>query len=172
MIIRCKIGIHDWSNDCAKCSRCGKTRNKQHDWSKNCEKCANCNYSRENVHEWAKCKCTKCETTRNEEHTWNLNKCINCGITKKEAIIKDLLVAKFQEMADICNTPHSDILLVNRLVQKSVLSEAQKKYFEKLIENANIEKKRIEEKKEEKYEKIASKYGISIKELFSMWSDT
>ena len=62
---------HDWSTDCEKCARCGRTRNHPHDWSTDCEKCARCERTRSNQHEWLytqeedqdgrkKKKCSKC----------------------------------------------------------------------------------------------------------------
>jgi hypothetical protein len=34
--------FHDWSNDCERCARCGKRRNRAHQWSRNCAKCKHC----------------------------------------------------------------------------------------------------------------------------------
>jgi uncharacterized protein (TIGR02145 family) len=49
MSIKCKIGLHDWSKNCEKCSKCENTRDFQHDWSKDSEKCSKCGYIRKSV---------------------------------------------------------------------------------------------------------------------------
>ena len=74
---------HDWSEDCEKCSRCGKIRmGNYHDWWIDCEKCAKCGKSRENHHNWSKdCeKCSKCRVTRKNQHDWSedCEKCSKC----------------------------------------------------------------------------------------------
>ncbi len=40
MSFKCKIGLHSW-NGC-KCSECGKISENQHDWSKDCAECSKC----------------------------------------------------------------------------------------------------------------------------------
>lgn len=80
MDIKCKLGFHDWSKDCEKCSRCGKTEN-HHDWSKDCQKCSRCGEIRDDAHDWsANCeKCNKCHITREGAHVWEGDKCSVCG---------------------------------------------------------------------------------------------
>jgi uncharacterized protein (TIGR02145 family) len=58
--IKCFLGLHDWSKDCAQCSKCGMIRDKQHDWSKDCEKCSKCEKIRENKHSGKGFECIKC----------------------------------------------------------------------------------------------------------------
>lgn len=107
MSLKCKLGFHNWSNNCEKCSDCGKERKTQHDWSIDCEKCAKCGFLRKNHHDWdkncEKCsickkecknqhdwnadceKCTKCNKTRKNQHDWNKDceKCEKCGKIRK-----------------------------------------------------------------------------------------
>jgi len=58
MSFKCKIGMHSW-NGC-KCSDCERTRDDQHDWSKDCEKCFKCGKTRKSLHKWDGYKCSQC----------------------------------------------------------------------------------------------------------------
>jgi hypothetical protein len=60
--IACILGKHKW-NGC-KCSECGKLRGEEHDWSQNCEKCSICGKELQDAHKWNGYKCTRCKATR------------------------------------------------------------------------------------------------------------
>jgi uncharacterized protein len=83
MNLKCIIGIHDWSEDCEHCAKCGKFKNptdEGHDWTSDCEKCAICGKSSHNHrHTWSGCKCSICGKTRDDEHKYNGNVCSVCG---------------------------------------------------------------------------------------------
>lgn len=85
MALTCILGFHTW--DGCKCTNCGKIRDEGHDWSKDCEKCSRCGKTRENAHTWAGCKCTNCGKTRDEGHNWSKDceKCSICGVTRQNA---------------------------------------------------------------------------------------
>ena len=80
MSIKCWIGIHDWSVDCAECSRCGKARANAHDWN-GC-KCRTCGCTRDEGHDWNGCKCQTCGRTRDEGHDWSADSCRRCLQTR------------------------------------------------------------------------------------------
>jgi hypothetical protein len=84
---RCGGYFHEWSHDCERCSRCGKTRDREHDWSKDCEQCSKCGKPRPNTHDWDKCKCKNCSKTRDEGHDWSedCERCSNCGKARSNA---------------------------------------------------------------------------------------
>jgi len=112
MNLKCKLGFHNWSNDCEKCSICGKSRKKNHNWShdcekcsicgqtrerehywsNNCEKCAVCGKTRDNYHKWSGCRCLVCLTIRDEHHVWQSCICSKCG--KEEHIIVNNICSK------------------------------------------------------------------------------
>lgn len=82
MSFKCKIGLHAW--DGCKCSECGKIRNAGHDFSTDCAKCSRCGQTfDEDLHDWsADCdKCARCGKTRENRHSWDKNceKCSKCG---------------------------------------------------------------------------------------------
>jgi len=79
MSLKCNLGLHDWSKDCEKCSKCGNARDKGHDWSENCEKCSKCYKTRYTGHKWTGCKCSQCGATRGESHKWVDGICSMCG---------------------------------------------------------------------------------------------
>jgi len=85
MSFTCKIGLHDWSVDCEKCSKCGKPSNKVHNWKNDCEKCSECGITKENQHNWISCRCASCGKTRDKKHNWieNCNKCSECGKSRE-----------------------------------------------------------------------------------------
>jgi hypothetical protein len=87
MGLRCKMGLHDWSE--CRCSSCGKTRDAEHDahdWSKDCERCARCGATRPAMHDWSKdCgRCARCGATRPAMHDWSEDsaRCACCGADK------------------------------------------------------------------------------------------
>ncbi|MBK7214980.1 MAG: hypothetical protein IPH88_17160 [Bacteroidales bacterium] len=80
----CKLGIHKW-NGCT-CKNCGKYRNKYHNFSDDCEKCSVCGKEISESHAWNGCKCKKCNKTRDSEHKTNGGStCLNCGKSVKSA---------------------------------------------------------------------------------------
>jgi hypothetical protein len=61
MSIKCKFGFHIW--DGCKCIQCDKINDNFHDWSKDCGKCSKCGKTREEYyHKWSidSEKCTIC----------------------------------------------------------------------------------------------------------------
>ena len=62
MNLKCLVDFHEW-NGCG-CPKCGKYRDEGHDWSEDCEKCAKCGKTRADQHSWNGCKCTSCGKTR------------------------------------------------------------------------------------------------------------
>ena len=60
MSLLCKLGLHNWNQDCEECARCGKNRIGAHKWTKDCEQCARC---QQRNHKWAGAwarRCTIC----------------------------------------------------------------------------------------------------------------
>lgn len=86
MTIACIIGLHNWDEDCEKCSICGNVRSNRHNWSHDCETCSVCKKRRTNKHDWSNdCqKCFICGISRSAEHNWsnNCEKCSVCGKTE------------------------------------------------------------------------------------------
>lgn len=61
----CKIGLHDWSKNCEKCSRCYKRRKNKHNNSKNCRWCSVCKTDLgETQHKGTGPTCSKCGESR------------------------------------------------------------------------------------------------------------
>ena len=50
MNLKCTLGLHEWTKDCEKCSKCDKTRQNRHDWSKDCQSCSICGKTRTTPH--------------------------------------------------------------------------------------------------------------------------
>jgi hypothetical protein len=73
----CVFGIHSWYG--CRCTRCEQTRDAEHDWSRDCDKCARCGKTRVDAHSWSGCKCSKCEQTRDEGHSLDAFVCSRCG---------------------------------------------------------------------------------------------
>ena len=48
MSLKCKLGFHSWYG--CRCTVCGKKRDEQHDWSQDCEKCSKCGKTRAKTH--------------------------------------------------------------------------------------------------------------------------
>lgn len=71
--------FHKW--DGCKCTKCGKTRDKDHNWDLCKGMCLRCQETRPQTHDWNGCKCKKCGTTRATGHKWNKckTKCLICG---------------------------------------------------------------------------------------------
>ena len=56
--LKCSLGLHDWSNDCECCARCGKIRIGIHKWTRSCGKCQRCPKIN---HKWdSRHRCTVC----------------------------------------------------------------------------------------------------------------
>ncbi len=64
MSIKCQIGIHNW--DGCECTLCHAKRNKLHDWSEDCEECSRCGRSRKDSHRWDYDKCSVCGKERDK----------------------------------------------------------------------------------------------------------
>jgi uncharacterized protein (TIGR02145 family) len=100
MSFKCNIGFHSWdgckcsacgkirdtehevSEDCGKCSRCGRTFDEEaHDWTSDCDKCSVCGKTRNNQHSWLKdCeKCSKCGKIQTNKHRFEGGICQICG---------------------------------------------------------------------------------------------
>lgn len=62
MSFKCKIGIHTW--DGCLCTKCTAIRHSHHDWSVDCEKCCRCGRSRSEFHRWDYDVCTICGKER------------------------------------------------------------------------------------------------------------
>jgi len=79
MNLKCILGFHRW-NGC-RCSACTKTRDENHQWSEDCEKCSACGKTRSLIHKWIGCKCIVCYKKRDEGHKWgeDCEKCSTCG---------------------------------------------------------------------------------------------
>ena len=82
MNVKCLIGKHDWSEDCEKCSRCGRVRADAHDWSQDCEKCATCGRVRAGAHDRDCEKCTLCGKAKASAHNWSKD-CEKCAVCWK-----------------------------------------------------------------------------------------
>ena len=54
MSLKCKLGFHEWGEDCEKCSKCVRERFGYHNW-KNCD-CSKCGKI---LHEWKGCMSSK-----------------------------------------------------------------------------------------------------------------
>jgi hypothetical protein len=99
MNLACTLGLHKWSEDCAKCARCGKTRSAMHHKLKGCtcSKCGRefhkigehgCWCAREGcnvrLHIWNGCKCSRCGSGRDEAHDWQGCKCSRCDAVREQ----------------------------------------------------------------------------------------
>ena len=76
----CKLGIHNWKDDCENCARCGKARKRPHEWSRDCEKCKRC---------------------KKENHKWEASghRCSICKAINRGDLAKDLELALLERAA-------------------------------------------------------------------------
>jgi hypothetical protein len=85
----CKIGIHNWSMDCEKCTKCGKTREAGHDWSKDCNECSICGKTQTDHHNFTGWFTKEVDYYHCGSHrisTVGMKRCTTCG---KEEICRD-----------------------------------------------------------------------------------
>jgi len=90
MNIKCALWLHNWTDDCEKCIRCGKMRSHPHDWTRDCEQCAKCKQKRYTHHTWNGCRCSTCGSARLDGHQWQGETCGICGDTKSQALDKEV----------------------------------------------------------------------------------